>query len=76
MECRRMNIRIPEDLAITGFGDMGLASIIVPALTTVRVPGRELGRVCADVIAKRIAGSYQGPSVIDLGFEIVRRDSA
>jgi LacI family gluconate utilization system Gnt-I transcriptional repressor len=76
MECRRMNIRVPEDLAITGFGDMGLASIIVPALTTVRVPGRELGRVCADVIAKRIAGSYQGPSVIDLGFEIVRRDSA
>jgi LacI family gluconate utilization system Gnt-I transcriptional repressor len=76
MECRRMNIRVPQDLAITGFGDMGLASIIVPALTTVRVPGRELGRVCAEVIAKRIAGSYQGPSVVDLGFEIVRRDSA
>ncbi len=76
MECRRMNIRVPQDLAVTGFGDMGLASIIVPALTTVRVPGRELGRVCAEVIAERIAGSYQGPSAIDLGFEIVRRDSA
>jgi LacI family gluconate utilization system Gnt-I transcriptional repressor len=76
MECRRMNIRVPQDLAITGFGDMGLASIIVPALTTVRVPGRALGRVCAEVMAQRIDGSYQGPSVVDLGFEIVRRDSA
>ena len=46
-----------------------------PALTTVRVPGREMGRRAAAMILERIAGGAPEPRV-DLGFEIVLRDSA
>jgi LacI family transcriptional regulator, gluconate utilization system Gnt-I transcriptional repressor len=76
LECRRMGLRVPEDIAITGFGDMGLASIISPTLTTVRLPVRELGRVCAETLVGRMENTYHGPARVDLGFEIVRRESA
>jgi len=76
MEAQRRGLRVPEDIAITDFGDVEMASETVPALTTVRTPRRELGRVCAEVLLRKIAGTYDGPRVIDRGFEIVRRQSA
>lgn len=76
MEAQRKGLRIPQDIAITGFGDVEIAKETVPALTTVRTPRRELGRLCAEVLLDKIAGTYTGPRVIDRGFEIIRRQSA
>ena len=76
MEAQRRGLRVPEDVAITGFGDVELAGETVPALTTVRTPRRELGRICAEVLLSKIAGKYDGPKIIDRGFEIIRRQSA
>lgn len=76
MQAQRRGIRVPQDVAITGFGDVELASETVPALTTVRTPRRELGQVCAEVLLGKLAGNYKGPKVIDRGFQIVRRESA
>jgi len=76
MEAQRRGMRVPEDIAITGFGDVEIAGETVPSLTTVRTPRRELGRMCAEVLLEKIAGTYQGPRVIDRGFEIIRRQSA
>jgi len=47
---RSRNIRVPEDISVVGFGDIPLASDVTPALTTVRVPMREMG-VCAMELA-------------------------
>lgn len=76
MQAQRRGLRVPEDIAITGFGDVELARETVPTLTTVRTPRRELGRICAEVLIEKFAGKYDGPRVIDRGFEIVRRQSA
>mgnify|MGYP006272640347 CR=1 FL=1 len=46
-----------------------------PALTTVRVPGREMGRRAAEMILERLAGGAPAPR-LDLGFEVVLRESA
>jgi LacI family gluconate utilization system Gnt-I transcriptional repressor len=75
-EAIRMGLRVPDDLAIAGFGDVELAAELVPSLTTVRLPRAEIGSRTADVLLARIAGTYDGPSVIDCGYEIVRRESA
>src|SRR5205807_1325078 len=40
---RRMNLRIPQDLAIVGYNDIPLASRLIPGLTTVHVPIHEFG---------------------------------
>ncbi|WP_306319234.1 MULTISPECIES: LacI family DNA-binding transcriptional regulator [unclassified Streptomyces] len=40
---RRMGLRIPDDLSVTGFDDLSLATAIEPELTTVRLPAEEVG---------------------------------
>lgn len=74
-ECARRGVRVPGDLAIAGFGDFEVARESHPALTTVRVPGREMGRRAAAMVLDRLAGRASEPRV-DLGFEVVLRESA
>lgn len=56
-ECHAQQIAVPEAMSVTGFDDMEAASILVPALTTVRVPMRELGCAAAQQILARIDGA-------------------
>ncbi len=76
MEALRLGCRVPQDIAISGFGDVELARELVPSLTTVRIPRAEIGRTSARIILDRIAGTYEGPAVVDCGFSIIRRESA
>jgi DNA-binding LacI/PurR family transcriptional regulator len=48
--------RVPDDLAVTGFNDFEFAQFADPPLTTVRVPGYELGRVGAESLIARLGG--------------------
>ena len=41
---------IPRDLAVVGFDDFGLARVVSPSLSTVRVPAEEMGRSAADLL--------------------------
>lgn len=43
-------LRIPDDLSVVGFDDMPPASWIVPPLTTVRQPLREMGTTAATMV--------------------------
>ncbi len=76
LECLRLKLRVPQQLAVAGFDDMGVSSRMTPPLTTVRVPRTEIGRVAAEQILARLAGEEPRQRVIDLGFEIVARESA
>jgi len=43
-----LGIRIPEDLSVIGFDDAPIATRIWPAMTSVRLPVREMGRTAAE----------------------------
>jgi LacI family transcriptional regulator len=43
-------LRVPEDVSVTGFDDTPVASCVVPSLTTMAVPMRDLGRVAVELL--------------------------
>ncbi|MEF2976763.1 LacI family DNA-binding transcriptional regulator [Subtercola sp. YIM 133946] len=75
-ECARRGIAVPSDLAITGFGDFDLARHVIPTLTTVSVPSRQIGTTAGGLLVGRMTHSPSDTTEIDLGFSVVGRDSA
>lgn len=67
---------IPDRLAVMGFGDQDYAAHLVPALTTIHVDRAALGAAAARAILSRLDGREDVPAIHDLGFEIIRRQSA
>jgi DNA-binding LacI/PurR family transcriptional regulator len=58
---RLRGIRVPDDLAVTGFNDFEFAQFADPPLTTVRVPGYDLGRIGAESLVARLGGALPPP---------------
>lgn len=75
-ECLRRGWPVPGRIAVAGFGDFDVAAAIYPSLTTVRVPGYAMGAEAARLVLDRLAHKPIERRVIDLGFEIIRRESA
>ena len=62
-EARRLGIQVPEQVSVTGFDDIELAEIVSPALTTVHVPHREMGRKAARELTAMVEGKSEGHSI-------------
>ncbi|MEP3112213.1 LacI family DNA-binding transcriptional regulator [Nisaea sp.] len=60
---KQIGLRVPEELSITGFDDIELASVMDPALTTVHVPHRRMGWTAADKLLEMQSGSADGSNV-------------
>ena len=45
-----MGLRVPDDISITGFDDIEIATIVSPPLTTVHVPHRRMGQEAAKML--------------------------
>jgi LacI family transcriptional regulator len=39
---RHAGVRVPKDVSIIGFDDLPIASMVVPQLTTIQLPRREI----------------------------------
>lgn len=74
-ECQRRGWAVPDRLRLCGFGDLDYAAACVPTLTTVRPPRGEIGRRIADLLLSRFQGEGGKGVVVDLGFELIVRES-
>jgi len=54
-------LRVPEDVAVTGFDDIEAASLVRPSLTTVDNRAYDKGVVCAQLLLQRMTGELDGP---------------
>ena len=75
VEAASRGLRVPQDLAVCGFGDADFAAHLLPSLTTVHVDGAEIGRRAAQLMLERCNGNAIEQPVVDLGFRIVERQS-
>ena len=75
-ECQRRQIAIPRDLAIVGFNDLEFTASAVPALTSVRTNRYEMGRHAITMVIDAIEGRRPQDPVIDLGFQLMVRESS
>lgn len=58
---KQAGLRIPEDIAVAGYDDIPLAAHLTPALTTMRQPTREQGRLAATLLLRRIEKDRERP---------------
>ncbi|MEP0963072.1 MAG: LacI family DNA-binding transcriptional regulator [Roseobacter sp.] len=56
VKARELGLSLPQDLSFVGFDDIGLARVVFPPLSTVRVPQVKLGRASAKLLLDVIAG--------------------
>jgi LacI family transcriptional regulator len=49
---RSRGIRVPDELSIVGFDDSAYATVVHPALTTVRQPLAEMGVTAVDLLVR------------------------
>jgi LacI family transcriptional regulator len=73
-QARQMGLEVPRDVSITGFDDIEIARIVVPALTTVHVPHREMGTNAARQLVDMVENASPGKTV-ELEARICLRDS-
>ena len=66
--------RIPEDVAVIGFDDLGFAPFLNPPLTTVRAPTESVGRIAAEQLFDLLENQSSNGAVI-LPTEIIIRSS-
>ncbi|MDZ7708855.1 MAG: LacI family DNA-binding transcriptional regulator [Roseovarius sp.] len=62
-QARADGLDVPGDVSVTGFDDIELAAILTPALTTVHVPHREMGRRAARMLLDMRAGGPPPPKL-------------
>ena len=74
-ECQRRGITVPGRIAIAGMDDQEIASQCVPALSTMRMPRYEMGRRAATLLCRRLAGGAVEARSVDLGYELVLRET-
>ncbi len=74
-EVRRMGLKVPENLAVTGFGDLYFADRLTPPLTTVHLPIAEEAGLLLKILFDKIKGDSTGEQQIFLNVNLIIRES-
>ena len=72
-ECQRRRIKVPDNLAVVGFGNSEFSRVCQPPLTTMTIPHRDIG-----IQAGRAAGALERAAPLPAGSlpaTLCRRDS-
>jgi LacI family gluconate utilization system Gnt-I transcriptional repressor len=76
MAALRMGVSVPQQVAIAGFNDLTGSDQMLPTLTTVRTPRARIGQAAAEMLLSLMHGVEPEVAQLDLGFEIVQRQSS
>lgn len=74
VRARQLAIAVPQQVSITGFDDIDIATAVYPSLTTVRVPQKRMGRAAAKLLLELLF-TDNTPASIEFETEIIYRES-
>lgn len=72
---KKNGFNVPNDISITGFGNIAKSRYHNPSLTTIAIPRKKIGRLSAEVFIKIINKNNISDSDLLLETEIIQRDS-
>lgn len=72
-ECLWQNLRVPEQISITGFDNIEMAAHCRPGITTLNVPAFELGQRAANILLA--ADADTPPENVCIELELIVRDT-
>lgn len=67
-------VRVPEDMAVAGFDDIGLSSFVTPSLSTVRCDYRRMGQIATQMLLAQLRNE-EVVQQITVGGELLLRRS-
>lgn len=72
------NIKIPEDIAIVGFNNDAICTLVEPALSTINYPGIDVGEVAASNLINHLngIGNLQNTNTIIIRSNLIIRKSS
>ncbi|WP_250453638.1 LacI family DNA-binding transcriptional regulator [Caballeronia sp. ATUFL_M2_KS44] len=81
MECHRRGIKVPDDIAVAGFGNFEVAACCVPSITTISVDAYGIGLRTGAALLAALEAYEQGivrhaGKRIRVDYEVIARDSA
>lgn len=74
-EARARGLRVPEDISVVGFDDVEHATVVSPALTTVRQPLAEMGRTAVSLLNRLLERQRFETLHVQLATRLVVRES-
>lgn len=72
----RLKVPVPGKVAVAGFNDLAGSDQMLPPLTTVRTPRTEIGTQAATMLLALMRGEPVARPAVDVGFELVVRESS
>lgn len=72
---KQLGVAIPGQVMVAGFDGTAQATVVEPPLTTVQIPGIEIGRIAADMLLNRIANPGRPPISVYMKTTPIWRES-
>lgn len=80
---QKLNISVPDEVALLGFDDFELASTVRPSISVIEQPVEEMARIAAELLFKQLLHGVKNPQhvrseqteVIKLETRLIRRSS-
>ncbi len=69
------NIRVPDQIMISGQGDSDLARYSSPSITTIRYPYEESGETAARMLLNQVEGENNGIRQMTMGYQLILQES-
>ena len=72
---KQLGIAIPGQIMVAGFDGTAQSSVVEPSLTTVHIPGADLGLAAADMLLSRITNPSRPPVILYVKTEPIYRET-